>query len=65
MLYSRLNDSHTAFETERNLMTRTFGLDGGRTIAADPAGRVFVAWHGKSTGAAPGEEGRQVWIANR
>src|SRR5690242_2102569 len=63
MLYSRLNDSHTAFETERNLMTRTFGLDGGGTIAADSAGRVFVAWHGKGTGAAPGEEGRQVWIA--
>src|SRR5690242_1524798 len=63
MLYSRLNDSGTAFEPERNLMTRTFGLDGGGTIAADSEGDVYVAWHGKAPGAAQGEAGRQVWIA--
>jgi hypothetical protein len=63
MLYSHLNDSGTAFEPERNLMTRTFGLDGGGTIAADSAGYVYVAWHGKAPGAAQGEAGRQVWIA--
>jgi hypothetical protein len=63
MLYSRLNNSCTAFEPERNLMTRTFDLDGGGTIAADPAGHVYVAWHGKAPGAASGEAGRQVWIA--
>jgi hypothetical protein len=63
MLYSRLNDSHTAFEPERNLMTRTFGLDGGGTVAADSAGNVYVGWHGKAPGAAAGEAGRQVWIA--
>jgi hypothetical protein len=38
MLYSRSNDSGTAFEPERNLMTRTFGLDGGGIIAADSTG---------------------------
>lgn len=63
MLYSRLSDSGTAFEPERNLMTRTFGLDGGGTIAADSEGDVYVAWHGKAPGAAQGEAGRQVWIA--
>lgn len=63
MLYSRLNDSHTAFEPERNLMTRTFGLDGGGSVAADSAGNVYVAWHGKTPGAASGEAGRQVWLA--
>jgi hypothetical protein len=63
MLYSRLNDSHTAFEPERNLMTHTFGLDGGGAVAADPAGHVYVAWHGKTGGAAAGEAGREVWIA--
>lgn len=63
MLYSRLNSGHTAFEGERSLMTRTFGLDGGGTIAADSAGNVYVAWHGKAPGAAEGEAGRQVWIA--
>ncbi len=63
MLYSRLNNSHTAFEAERNLMTRTFGLDGGGTVAADWAGHVYVAWHGKAPGALAGEAGRQVRIA--
>ncbi|HZT37199.1 MAG TPA: sialidase family protein [Bryobacteraceae bacterium] len=63
MLYSRLNDTGTAFEPERNLMTRTFGLDGGGAVAADAAGNVYVAWHGKSPGAAAGEAGRQVWVA--
>jgi len=64
MLYARLNDAHTAFESERNLMTRTFGLDGGGTIAADASGHVYVGWHAKALGAPPGESGRQVWIAS-
>ena len=63
MLYSRLNDGGTAFEAERNLMTRTFGLDGGGTLAADFSGDVYVAWHGRAPGAATGEAGRQIWLA--
>ena len=63
MLYTRLNDRGTAFEPQRNLMERTFGLDGGGTIGADGDGNVFVAWHGKIPGAAKGEAGRSVWIA--
>jgi hypothetical protein len=63
MLYSRLGDSHQTFEPERSLMTRTFGLDGGGSLAADAGGNVYVAWHGKSPGAAAGEAGRQVWVA--
>lgn len=63
MLYSRLNDAGAAFEPERNLMTRTLGLDGGGAIAADASGNVYVAWHGKAPGAAAGEAGRQVWVA--
>jgi hypothetical protein len=63
MLYTRLNDSGSAFEPQRNLMLRTFGLDGGGTVAADRAGNVYVAWHGKRTGAAAGEAGREVWLA--
>jgi hypothetical protein len=63
MLYARLNDKGTAFEPQRNLMRHTFGLDGGGTVAADAAGHVYVAWHGKENGAAAGEAGRQVWIA--
>jgi hypothetical protein len=64
MLYSRLNDAGTAFEPQRNLMQKTFGLDGGGTLAADAEGNVFIGWHGKQPGAAQGEAGRQVWIAN-
>jgi hypothetical protein len=63
MLYTRLNDSGSAFEPQRNLMLHTFGLDGGGTLAADRAGNVYVAWHGKRVGAAAGEAGRQVWMA--
>lgn len=62
LLYTRLNDTHSGFEPERNLMTHTFGLDGGGTITADNAGDVYVAWHGKAPGAAAGEAGRQVWV---
>jgi hypothetical protein len=63
MLYSRLNDAHTAFEPERSVMTRTFGLDGGGSVAADSRGNVYVSWHGKAPAAAEGEAGRQVWVA--
>lgn len=63
MFYSRLNESKTAFEPQRNLMTHTSGLDGGGAVAADSAGNVYVAWHGKAEGAPQGEAGRAVWIA--
>jgi hypothetical protein len=62
MLYTRLNDAGTGFEPQRNLMTRTFHLDGGGTVAADANGNVYVAWHGASADS-DGEAGRQVWIA--
>lgn len=63
LLYARLNAGRTAFEPQRNLMTRTFALDGGGSIAADRAGNVYVAWHAGSHGAAKDESGRAVWIA--
>jgi hypothetical protein len=63
MLYARLNDSRTAFEPQRNLITRTFDLDGGGSVAADQRGNVYVAWHASAAGSAEGESGRQVWVA--
>jgi hypothetical protein len=63
MLYARLNDEGTAFEPQRNLMTKTFALDGGGTVAADANGNVYVLWHGKAEGDPQGEAGRRVWIA--
>ncbi len=67
MLYSRLNDAKTGFEPERNLMHRSFGLDGGGSVAADEAGNIYVVWHGintdlKSVIGAEGEARRQVWL---
>jgi len=67
MLYSRVNAASNGFEPQRNLMVRSFGLDGGGSVAADRAGNVYVAWHGIGAVDAKkaGEEGearRQVWI---
>jgi hypothetical protein len=61
MLYARLNDAGDAFEPQRNLITWANGLDGGGTLAADGAGRVYVLWH-----AAPADQDdaqRQVFMA--
>ncbi len=64
MLFTRLNSAGTAFEPQRNVMTATFGLDGGGSVAADGAGDVYVAWHARKAGEGPyGEAGRRVWIA--
>lgn len=58
LLYTRLDDSGTRFESQRNLITREFGLDGGACIAADGNGMVYVAWH-----AGDGDETtRRIWI---
>jgi hypothetical protein len=62
MMYARLNDDGTAFESERNLLQFAAGLDGGGTVAADDHGRVYVAWH---AGGPEGkdESNRRVWVA--
>jgi hypothetical protein len=63
MLYALSNAEGTAFEPQRNLMTRTTNLDGGGSLAADLEGRVYVVWHGNSTDGPGGEEARRVWLA--
>lgn len=50
------------FTPQRNLMTKTFALDGGGTIGADGEGNVYAAWHGSALDSAAGEGGRQVWL---
>lgn len=62
MLYTRLNDSGTAFEPERNVIQLAYGLDGGGTVAADVSGHVYVVWHAPAPGT-EGEGNRRVWIA--
>jgi hypothetical protein len=65
MLYSRMDDSGRAFELQRSVMQRSFGLDGGGSVTAD--GRnVYVAWHAIGESEAKNGEGearRRVWIA--
>lgn len=63
MLYARMNDKGTAFEPQRNLMTKSAVLDGGGTLAADAAGNVFVAWHGLDANLEKGEGNRRVWVS--
>jgi hypothetical protein len=63
MLYARLNKDSGAFEPQRNLMRRSFYLDGGGSIAADAEGNVYVAWHATSEDVPEGEAGRRLWVA--
>jgi hypothetical protein len=62
MLYTRLNDAGTAFEPERNVIQKAWGLNGGGSLAADNDGNVYVFWHAPPPGR-EGEQNRRVWVA--
>ena len=64
MLYTRLNDTGTSFEPERNLVTWAGGLDGGGSLGADSKGNVYVAWHGSAPDNHDKEFGRSVYVAH-
>lgn len=61
MLFSRLNKIGTAFEPQRNLIQRAYGIDGGGSVAADQQGRVYVFWHAPIPGTR-GEQFRRIWM---
>ena len=61
VFFSRLNDSGTAFEPQRNLMQYANGGDGGISVAADLRGNVYAVWH--ATGEQPGDDHRRVYLA--
>jgi len=63
LFYTRLNDAGTGFESEQNLITYAYGLDGGSSVAADLQGNVYVTWHAPLPGNTNGEAGRAVFIA--
>jgi len=62
-LYARSNAAGTAFEGQRNLPRRSYGIDGGGSIAADGRGGVYAAWHALPAGGGRGEDHRLVWLA--
>lgn len=62
VFFSRMNDSGTAFEPQRNLMQYTIGGDGGLSVAADARGDIYAVWH--AAGAEPGESHRRVYLAH-
>jgi hypothetical protein len=62
-LYARSNADATVFEPQRNLTTRSYGVDGGGSIAAGADGNVYAAWHSLAAGGQNGEDHRLVWIA--
>jgi hypothetical protein len=62
-LYARSNADGTGFEAQRTLTTRSYGIDGGGSIAAGANGSVYAAWHALAVGGDNGEDHRLIWIA--
>jgi hypothetical protein len=62
-LYARSNTAGTAFEAQRNLPRRSYGIDGGGSIAADGLGGVYAAWHALPAAGGRDEDHRLVWLA--
>jgi hypothetical protein len=63
MAYTRLNDSGTGFEPQRNLCAWTGNLDGGGSVAADRTGNIYATWHTGPPDNKAGEAGRGVFMA--
>lgn len=63
LLYTRLSDTGSAFEPQRNLIGATQHLDGGGTVAADKEGNVYAFWHSAPQNNQAGEVGRAVFLA--
>src|SRR5262245_2164378 len=61
MWYARLAPGARVFEPQRAIGTHVKHLDGGGTVAADPAGHVSVVWH--AAGAEDGEPHRDMLVA--
>jgi hypothetical protein len=62
VLFSRLDDTGTAFEPQRSTVQSPKGIDwGGLSVAADRDGNVYVFWHGAGT--RPGDAQGRVYLA--
>jgi hypothetical protein len=62
MWYARSAADGSGFEPQRNVTVEHPGVDGGGSVAADPDGNVYVAWHAMADGGSTDAE-RQVWVA--
>lgn len=62
LLYSRMDDTGSAFEPQRKIFLHATGLDGDGSIAADKAGHVYAVAHAKEPGDM-GEAQRSVYVA--
>ncbi len=60
--YARSAGNGAGFEPQQDLLEKATALDGGASIAGDPKGRVFVAWHGNASGAKPEESQRLIFL---
>ncbi len=58
--HARLSADRTRFEPQGNVAAGSTGIDGA-TVAADPGGNVYVAWHAQ--GIKDGEAHRTVYVA--
>lgn len=61
MWYARLAPGGAGFDPQRAIGSQTTHLDGGGSVAADPGGRVYVAWH--AAGLEEGEPHRRIYVA--
>ncbi|MFP6899297.1 MAG: sialidase family protein [Opitutales bacterium] len=50
LFYTRLAQDKKSFEPQRNLNSKTYGLDGNGAVTADRNGAVNVFWHAKIKG---------------
>ncbi len=59
LLYTRMNDAGTAFESVQQLITAAGGLDGGGALIIDNDDRVWALWH--ASAGAKDESGRGIY----
>src|SRR5262245_22952475 len=61
MFYSRLNDTRTAFEEQRNIAGDTFGFEMATAIVANSKGEVHLFWGGNQADLGSGDANRKVF----
>lgn len=63
LLYARKPAGSKTFEPQRNLMTKTYALDGGSSIAVGSGGEVYAAWHASKVAQGGKESDRAAYLS--